>query len=204
MSRFGETNLSGQVVRAIKTLREMFDDRGYASHGLIHVGDDDCVAAVASRETMQVPVVPGVVLVIYTNLRHNGSSVRSDMKKRLNPAIHKRVIVVFREVPLNVDAAFRKLREDINAPQLRVEVFALAEVQYNVTRHYLVPRHERVSEAVSIASVLKKYGVKKGQLPIITKNDPVARYLGVEPGELVRVTRNSATGGEHAVYRHCV
>jgi DNA-directed RNA polymerase subunit H (RpoH/RPB5) len=201
-SRFGENNLSGQVVRAVRTLGEMFDDRGYANHGLRRVGDDDCISAVMSRETMQVEVSGDTLLVVYMAARHNGTNVRADLRKRLDPGVHRRVILVFREVPVNTEVIAGKVREEFGAP-LVVETFSLAELQFNVTKHFLVPRHERVRDPVVVSAVLKTYNAKKAQLPVISRSDPVCRYLGAESGDVIRILRNSVTCGEHEVFRYC-
>jgi DNA-directed RNA polymerase subunit H (RpoH/RPB5) len=56
-----------------------------------------------------------------------------------------------------------------------------------------------------IAKVMEAYGLKsRHQLPLIMLTDPMARYLGLHPGQLVRVTRSSPAAGEYVLYRCCV
>ena len=49
--------------------------------------------------------------------------------------------------------------------------------------------------------VLKKYMVKPSQLPKIISSDPMAKYLGLRKGQLVKILRQSQTAGMHVVYR---
>ena len=83
------------------------------------------------------------------------------------------------------------------------QVFDIRELQFNISHHHLTPKHELVSDDKEIAAILAAYEVKKTQLPLILRADPMARYFHAKPGNLMRVTRISPTSGEYLVYR-CV
>ena len=36
------------------------------------------------------------------------------------------------------------------------------------------------------------------------KNDPVARYFNFKEGDVIKITRNSQSTGEHVIYRVCI
>jgi DNA-directed RNA polymerases I, II, and III subunit RPABC1 len=79
--------------------------------------------------------------------------------------------------------------ERLSAGQrLRMEVFFENELLVNITRHILVPMHEVMSEEDKRA-LLKRYKLKESQLPRIQRSDPVARYYGLLPGMVVKITR---------------
>jgi len=72
--------------------------------------------------------------------------------------------------------------------------------KFNVLEHRLVPKHERIP-LEEVPKVLKELGVEPHQLPLIRASDPAAKAVGAKPGELVKITRVSETGGEVVVYR---
>lgn len=74
------------------------------------------------------------------------------------------------------------------------------ETAEDLLNHVLVPKHEILSEE-EVESLLKELGIKKEQFPLIKLNDPVVVALDTEEGQVLRITRKSATAGESVYYR---
>ncbi|CAG1988879.1 unnamed protein product [Fusarium graminearum] len=85
----------------------------------------------------------------------------------------------------------------------KIECFLEDDLLVNITHHELVPKHVLLSREEKIA-LLKRYRLKETQLPRILQKDPVARYLGLKRGHVVKIIRNSETAGRYASYRLCV
>ena len=69
--------------------------------------------------------------------------------------------------------------------------------------HILVPKHEIIT-IEEAEQVLEKYHCKATELPLIFANDPAIVGLGVKPGDMIKITRKSATAGESFYYRYVI
>jgi len=86
-----------------------------------------------------------------------------------------------------------------------LQVFTLKELQYNPSKHILVPKHELMDNEQEIKDLLVKYQVKsKNHLPHIFKTDVMAKWLGLRVGDVVRITRHNENSGVYYYYRCCV
>jgi len=72
-----------------------------------------------------------------------------------------------------------------------------------VPNHILVPKHE-IMDKKDAEEVLKTYNCRTTDLPLIFVNDPAIIGLGVKPGDMIKITRKSATAGESFYYRYVV
>ncbi|MBU13112.1 MAG: DNA-directed RNA polymerase subunit H [Nitrosopumilales archaeon] len=72
-----------------------------------------------------------------------------------------------------------------------------------VPDHILVPKHEIMAKK-DAEEVLKTYNCRTTDLPLIFANDPAIVGLGVKPGDMIKITRKSATAGESFYYRYVV
>jgi len=80
----------------------------------------------------------------------------------------------------------------------------IKRLQFNILDHDLVPEHTIVSES-EVLNVMKKYNITdKIQFPDISRFDPVARAIGLRPGQLCHIVRPSKTAIKADYYRICI
>jgi DNA-directed RNA polymerase subunit H len=74
-----------------------------------------------------------------------------------------------------------------------------AKKEIDVLAHSLVPKMEIIKED-AVKRILEKYGITKEQLPKFRHNDPAVKTLEAEPGDVIKIEREDATG-KYNVYR---
>ena len=84
-----------------------------------------------------------------------------------------------------------------------VHFLATKKNQVLVPDHVYVPKHEIMTKK-DAEEVLKKFNCIPTELPLIFVNDPAILGLGVKPGDMIKITRKSATAGESIYYRYVV
>jgi DNA-directed RNA polymerase subunit H len=70
----------------------------------------------------------------------------------------------------------------------------------DVSQHDLVPEHTLLDDSERVEEVLAEYDVDRTDLPKIRRRDP-ALPDGAEPGDVVRIERDSRTTDRAIVYR---
>jgi DNA-directed RNA polymerase subunit H (RpoH/RPB5) len=90
--------------------------------------------------------------------------------------------------------------------KMRIQFFNMGRMVNNLMKHYTQPKFELVSPENHKELVESEwYCRSKTQFPLIRfHNDPVARYMGLVPGDIIKITRTSYSAGEYILYRTCV
>lgn len=102
-----------------------------------------------------------------------------------------------------ITAVAMRALEPLTARGISAEHFLESDLLVNITHHELVPKHVLMS-AEEKKALLTRYRLQQHQLPRIQVNDPVARYLGLKRGNVVKIIRKSETAGRYASYRWCL
>lgn len=200
------------IVRSYQTLIEMMHDRNMDTTLMQRFQSEELATIASSQAIFVVPILAvqggetdheshNLIQIIY-NL--NPKVKQQDIKKLVESYMQNvpHTLLVFKE-PLTSQNA--KPLIEAAGKGLRIEIFELKELLFNVSRHELVPKHEKVNDEAIVKEILAAAKIKsKTQLPIILKTDPMARYLGLRTGDVVRITRPSPTSGIYVHYRCCV
>lgn len=91
--------------------------------------------------------------------------------------------------------------------KIHIQLFNLRKLMFNITKHIMVPCHEVLNiwtNGNEVENIKKTYNVCQfSEFPIISHNDPVAKFIGLKKGEICKITRNNRTSGTCVVYRYC-
>ena len=73
---------------------------------------------------------------------------------------------------------------------MRIELYNITEkaLQFNISKHKLVPKHERLTKH-EISQFPLSINVNK--FPILFDTDPIAVYYDFRPGDIIKITRPS-------------
>lgn len=151
--------------KALQICKEMFQIRNY------HIYEVDELHIKARMSNRQI-----IYLYIITAPKLN-----VDLMKYYYSILHtdnvKHCILVYQN---NITSSVKKILQNID---IQVQLFCIDELKYNILNHVLVPKHTKVDRQ---AKNDKKY-------PILKKSDPVAKFMGYKPGDVIRIDRNDGT-----------
>lgn len=84
-----------------------------------------------------------------------------------------------------------------------VNIFKIKEFLFNILEHDIVPEHKRLTD-MEKKQIYEKYQITNDkELPEISRFDPVAKTIGLRPGELCEITRPSSNSISAKYYRLC-
>ena len=202
--------------RAYRTVKEMVKDRGYfITQEEIELSLDDFKAkycdsmgrpqrrmmsfqANPTEETIEKFPSMGSLWAEFCDEASVGVKTMKAFVIHIQEKNYQTGIFVYQN---NITPSAMKLVPSI--PPATIETFPEASLVVNITHHELVPKHIRLNEEEK-KELLKRYRLKESQLPRIQKADPVALYLGLKRGEVVKIIRKSETSGRYASYRICM
>jgi DNA-directed RNA polymerase subunit H len=145
--------------------------------------------------------------------------IRYYLAKTIRPANIQEMIddlFVLSETLKKEDTLFIIIKDDVNETIINelkhiwetdgifIVFESIKRLQFNILNHVLVPQH-RVMTQFEVDEVMRKYNITdKIQFPDISRFDPVARVIGLRPGQICHIIRPSKTSIETNYYRVCV
>lgn len=117
----------------------------------------------------------------------------------------KHFIAIFSQPPSSpILTKYQLLQKELLKIGGTFGIFYTKELMYNPLKHELVPQHRKMTETEANA-IMDEYKIRHHKhMPIISKDDVVARWLGLCPGNVVEITRYNETSGTYYYYRCCM
>ena len=161
--------------QAITTVIELLKDRNYKILPLSDNEDKDIVVE-AIRVKNEIETERIYVFLCMCKLNIKLAKEKLIFSKKMNSDC----ILIYNE---DITTSAKK---SIDTMDVQIELFAIKELQLNITKHRLVPKHEKVDQRSEEYASLKKY-----KIPIMLSLDPVSRYYNYKKGDIIRVTRKN-------------
>lgn len=199
---------ASKMFRVRKTCLKMLAKRGYiVDEGALNMTTEDFKLRFGEspvREALTILVEkaddPSDQLFVFfpTDEKVGIRPIKTYCTRMINEKVMRAIIVV-RE---NLTPHSKSTLKEMIQQGYRIEYFKDAELLVDITEHKLVPEHVLLTPEGK-KQLLMRYRLKPSQLPRILLHDPVARYLGLSQGQVVKIIRPSETAGRYVTYRIC-
>lgn len=187
-----------KIYKSFNTIMEMLSERNIAIDPPLDAGHiDSFIANQVNKPGFEVVLAgPNIRLVYYLASKFKWS----ELKKLFEDVrSYDTTILIVR------DKVSQNNMKQLASLGIELQIFLLKELQFNISKHELVPKHEVVRDAEEVKNILEMYSLKsKSQLPSILRSDPMARWLNLRSGDIVRISRPSPTSGFYVAYRCCL
>jgi DNA-directed RNA polymerase I, II, and III subunit RPABC1 len=117
----------------------------------------------------------------------------------------KNIILIFNNDVISVPIMSQLNRYDKMFQKIggQLQFFYTKQLMYNPTKHEYVPEHIKLTEEET-ACIMKSNMIRsKLYMPIILHNDPIAKWLGLKQGDVVKIIRYNENSGVSFYYRCC-
>jgi DNA-directed RNA polymerase subunit H (RpoH/RPB5) len=122
--------------------------------------------------------------------------------ERVNPKTTEVIVILYEPV---VDTFHTAALNQWKKNKLQIRFFEARKIVVDPSSFAIVPKHERLTPEETKA-LRKEYYLQSDANHnwIRFHEDPQARWLGLVPGDVVKITRPSPSSGEYVIYRVCV
>jgi len=127
-----------------------------------------------------------------------------DLYQLDDPPILKKeddLVIVGKDKPN--DALKNLLRLEYEQNKYYVNIYNIHDYLFNVLDNNLVPKHEILSDEEKKEKAKEYNIIQESNWPEISRFDPPAIAIGLRPGQVAEITRNSPTALETKYWRLC-
>jgi DNA-directed RNA polymerase subunit H (RpoH/RPB5) len=216
MQNQNHSSLISSVYKARKTILELMTKQGYNVDDYSNFSINEVNSM---KQNNQLDMLLEKKEENPSTKRKNKIYIRFYLTKMIRPAnIQEMIDDLFNleEILTKEDTLFIITKDEMNETIIselkhiweKDRIFIVIEnikrLQYNILNHTLVPEHTIVSDK-DVDEVMKKYNIKnKTEFPDISRFDPVARVIGMRPGNVCKIIRPSKTAITTDYYRVCI
>ena len=195
-----------------KTILEMMESRGYNTAPYAIINPHDLVKLAINPEALEMRMThkednTRIATILYKekNIKNNLHTIIDGYIGNLSSdeMTPNSEIIYISYFPV-VDTFHQASVSAWAKAKLRIQFFYIKHLVSNPIKHTLQPHFEVVKQE-NYETIMKEHYVRnKTQFPVIKYHeDMIARYMGLVPGELVKITRPSPSAGEYISYRIC-
>jgi DNA-directed RNA polymerase subunit H (RpoH/RPB5) len=205
--------LISEIYKSRKIVLELMDNQGYDTTGYSNFSMNEVNSMKQNNQ---------LDMLLETKSDATESKkiyIRFYLSKTIRPANVNEIIedlFVLTETLKKSDTLYIIIKDDTNETLInelkhiweKDGIFIIIEnikrLQFNILKHTLVPEH-KVMNKNQVREVMIRYNITDlNQIPDISRFDPVARAIGLRPGDVCHIIRPSKTSIKTNYYRTCV
>ena len=226
MSSYNLT-LNELIVKSRKHLLEMLQDRGFNTKKINSITNDELIKLFDKHKMDKMDMSSSLGPLDISLSTPEGLKIvvkyRLDEKFKKSDKLQEQINEIFKNnnltpetdclIILNIKRIYLKAGEKDNSVQTFVnkclaekkfvQIFGLENFMFNISKHIYVPTHT-ILKSNEIRDMLSFYNTKVEHIPVIKREDQMAKYIGLRPGQIVKIQSYNATTGISINYRRCV
>jgi len=226
MSSYNLT-LNELIVKSRKHLLEMLQDRGFNTKKINSISDEELIKLFDKHKMDKMEASSSLGPLDISLKTPEGLKVivkyRLDEKFKKSDKLHEQINEIFKKnklhpetdclIMMNIKRIYLKPGEKDNTVQTFVnkclaekkfvQFFGLENFMFNISKHIFVPRHI-ILKSNEVRGMLTFYNTKLEHIPVIKREDQMAKYIGLRPGQVVKINSYNASTGISETYRRCV
>jgi len=152
---------------------EMFSQRGYTD---IDSSDENRITAEKSDGNS---VCAFTVIIAKLNVAEIHMHISILQKEKINHGL-----IVFDGIPT---PAVKNVIGNTPNLDINIELFDVNDLQFNITKHRLVPLHIPLDKE-DAKEFKQKYGM---DIPVLLRSDPVSRFYDFAKGDIIKIIRRN-------------
>lgn len=202
----GDFEYIDALFRSLNTIKELLEIRGFVTDSMPKFSPVEIRSAVSVEDSTLNFQVPHREIENYICEVRFGKVTRNSFVNLESDIVElgdeKRDIIFI--VPEKIAPYHHVFAKNIWLKTKKfISFFSPFYIVINPLKHILVPKH-RILTSDETKVLLKNLHALKRQLPIIAfHEDPVGRFIGAKPGDVVHIQRPSSSSGIYDVYRVC-
>jgi DNA-directed RNA polymerase subunit H (RpoH/RPB5) len=210
--------LISQIYQSRKNVLELMDRQGFDVTGYANFSVSE-INAMKQNNQLDMLLEQKVDSSSEKSPENRKVYIRYYLAKTIRPANLQEMIddlYVLTETLKKQDTLYIIIKDNVNETLINelkdiwerdgifIVIESIKSLQFNILKHILVPEHNVISED-EVKTIMTRYNITdKVQFPDISRFDPVARAIGLRPGQVCHIVRPSKTAITTNYYRICV
>jgi DNA-directed RNA polymerase subunit H (RpoH/RPB5) len=205
------STLLNQLYQSRKNLLEIFETNGYDTSNYNGFSQHEIHIMEESKELDMLIEKKNKSHKVYVHyyfektLKENNLRLMIDELFENTAKLTKNdTLFIIREEEPN-ETLYKDLKQIWDTSGIYIIVERRKYLLYNILNHILQPKFKIIEEMNEMEEIKKRYNIADmNNFPNISRFDPVARAIGLRPGDVCHIIRPSKTAIEANYYRVCV